>query len=316
MPALACIPEEDVNYCARNMCLFSHIFKKKPGTDVLSAKINVARTVSRLQYMDKKNIMKINCWCMFLFTPLLSFHLSFQYDFEPAELKNSIKVLVRVCINLLEAQQHQCKPKRPEPPQPEDIWGATTPSEKKKCGTAFACFTGCCVFRSMAFTKPVSSVFFFCLSVCPTICLSWCHCVCLSFCLCVSLRLCVCLSHCLFLFLCSLICLSICLVFPSVYLSVAVRPSVHSLIGLSVCPVFLSCHVLNVDDMNFTGNATCFLKQFVINNTVANEKNAWPLYFILCFRNALDQWDAHFYYGLFQKRMWINTFNELRTFNL
>ena len=42
--------------------------------------------------------------------------------------------MVRVTINTLEAQRHQCKPKRPEPPTPEDIWGATTPLEKKKSG--------------------------------------------------------------------------------------------------------------------------------------------------------------------------------------
>ncbi|XP_033647940.1 protein unc-79 homolog [Asterias rubens] len=56
----------------------------------------------------------------------------YKYNFDQLELKAEVKSLVRVTINTLEAQRHQCKPKRPEPPTPEDIWGATTPLEKKK----------------------------------------------------------------------------------------------------------------------------------------------------------------------------------------
>ncbi|XP_022099411.1 protein unc-79 homolog isoform X2 [Acanthaster planci] len=56
----------------------------------------------------------------------------YKYNFDQLELKAEVKSLMRITINTLEAQRHQCKPKRPEPPSPEDIWGATTPLEKKR----------------------------------------------------------------------------------------------------------------------------------------------------------------------------------------
>ncbi|XP_072170179.1 protein unc-79 homolog [Diadema setosum] len=55
----------------------------------------------------------------------------YKYSIDQVELRTTLKALVRVTMNVLEAQRHQCKPKRPEPPQPEDIWGATLPNKHK-----------------------------------------------------------------------------------------------------------------------------------------------------------------------------------------
>ncbi|XP_041469783.1 protein unc-79 homolog [Lytechinus variegatus] len=55
----------------------------------------------------------------------------YKYSIDQAELKTTLKALVRITMNVLESQRHICKPKRPEPPQPEDIWGATMPNKNK-----------------------------------------------------------------------------------------------------------------------------------------------------------------------------------------
>ncbi|XP_033097176.1 protein unc-79 homolog [Anneissia japonica] len=50
----------------------------------------------------------------------------YKYDLDSMDLKSTLEVLIRICINTIEGHVHQCKPKLPEPPQPEDIWGATS----------------------------------------------------------------------------------------------------------------------------------------------------------------------------------------------
>ncbi|XP_071963470.1 protein unc-79 homolog isoform X2 [Antedon mediterranea] len=55
----------------------------------------------------------------------------YKYDIDSADLKSTLEVLITICINTIEGHVHICKPKLPEPPQPEDIWGATNDDPPK-----------------------------------------------------------------------------------------------------------------------------------------------------------------------------------------
>ncbi|XP_077992141.1 protein unc-79 homolog [Glandiceps talaboti] len=52
----------------------------------------------------------------------------YKYRFDVPTVNKQVRDLVRIAINTIDAQVHRCKPKKPEPPQAEDIWGATSPA--------------------------------------------------------------------------------------------------------------------------------------------------------------------------------------------
>ncbi|XP_006811597.2 LOW QUALITY PROTEIN: protein unc-79 homolog [Saccoglossus kowalevskii] len=52
----------------------------------------------------------------------------YKYRLDMSTMSKQIHDLIRIAMNTIDAQVHFCKPKKPEPPQAEDIWGATSPA--------------------------------------------------------------------------------------------------------------------------------------------------------------------------------------------